>query len=196
MVALVSGEITLVYKATLQGTMVTQVKLVAKIEGHLGNRHRRGGQSAPRFQRLNDEARVAYLKKIRACVGTSTNPKDLKCVFIGTADWATHFQTTRETFVTRAWHESDAQTIVRQVTLQNALCVPDHTEEAQFMLLNDREKVYGVTSVQAMLDENAVEVVYATHELLQQFPGAKCMTNLGLDIFAVLWPGLMQDKPE
>lgn len=176
-VALVSGKLTLVYKATLQGKTVTHVNLVAKIEGHLGNRHRRGGQSAPRFQRLNDEARVAYLKKIQACVGT------LECMFIGTADWATHFCP----FVTRAWHESEAETLVRQLVTQKA--IPDHTEEAQAVLLNDREKVYGITAVQAMSEERAVEVVYAKPELLEQFPGAKCM-NLDLNVFAVLWPGM------
>jgi len=183
-VALVSGKLTLVYKVVMQGQTVTHVNLVAKIEGHLGNRHRRGGQSAPRFQRLNDEARVAYLKKIQSVT-------DKKCLFIGTADWSAHFQP----FVTRAWHESEAETLVRQQVVQNALSVLDHTEEAQAMLLNDREKVYGATAVQAMLDEHAVEVVYAKAEFLEQFPGAKCM-SLDLAVFAVLWPGLMEVRCE
>jgi len=179
-VVLVSGKVSLVYRVTVQGRVATHVNLLTKIEGHLGNRHRRGGQSAPRFQRLNDEARVAYLKKITAAIG----PGSGTTVFVGTTDWAAHF----EPFITRAWHESEADTLARQLAIQTTAAVPDHTVEAQNALLNDREKAYGIQSVQAMLAEHAVEVVYAQPEFLDQFPGAKCMT-LDLDVFAVLWPG-------
>lgn len=188
-VALISGKITLVYDIVIQGHAVAQVKLASTIEGHLGNRHRRGGQSAPRFQRLNDEARVAYLKKIQAAV------KDKKDVlFVGTEDWASHFALTKsQTFTTRAWHESDAKTLARQIALHKTCAPPDHTAEAQEMLLGEREKVYGIAAVQEMLKEYAVEVVYAKAELLDRFPGAKVMT-LDLDVFGVLWPGLVVES--
>jgi len=167
----------------IQGHAVVQVKEASKIEGHLGNRHRRGGQSAPRFQRLNDEARVAYLKKIQAAVGTKKNVS-----FVGTEDWGAHFSP----YTTRAWHESEAETLACQIALQKTCALPDHTAEARAMLLSDREKVYGVSAVQEMLNQCAVEVVFAKAELLDRFPGAK-MISLDLDVFGVLWPGMVAE---
>lgn len=88
-IALVSGSTNLFYRVNLHA----EVKLVAKFDEVLPNRHRRGGQSSARFGRLADAARERHVGRIvehitqqAAFCSNGTRGSCVRLVLAGPAD--------------------------------------------------------------------------------------------------------------
>lgn len=117
-VALVSGEGMQLFNTTARPGATATAQLAAKMQARLGNRHARGGQSAPRFQRLNDEAHQAWVVRVRECMTAATRDGRPMTV-VAPADWLARLRSSaprlpsNATLVCRAWHESEARDLAR-----------------------------------------------------------------------------------